>query len=81
MHRWMMCPKCGVKLLTIEDEGELIIRECPIDKIWYMTFSGALLKKLKYVTKITGKTLEQLIHDAIMKYSKIKEDNKNEINI
>ena len=65
MNRWKMCPKCGVKMQVVEEEPELTIHMCPISKDWYMTFSGRLLKLLEEQSTLQGKTISELIHDAI----------------
>lgn len=62
--RWMMCPKCGVKMSLIQEDKEILIHMCPIHKDWYMTFYGGLLKRLEEISRQTGKSIQELIIEA-----------------
>jgi hypothetical protein len=71
-----MCPKCGVKMQTIQEESELVIHMCPISKDWYMTFSGSLLKRLEKISELEKISIQDLIHKAVRKGIKTLEKSE-----
>ena len=71
--RWIMCPKCGVKLIKKESDESVIISKCPVCKRYYLTIKpkSELLSWLNIVSEERGMSIKELLLEGIDNYLSI----------